>query len=59
MYDDFIAMIKQKFELGDDGHQDCTDFIGIHFEFNANRSSCIMTQPQKISELVSSAGLDG
>ena len=58
MYDEFITMIKQKFELGDDGHQDCTDFIGIHFEFNANRSSCIMTQPQKISELVSSSGLD-
>ena len=58
LYDSLVTMLKTKFELGDDGHQDCTDFIGMHFQFNADRSACIVTQPQKIHECVSAAGMD-
>jgi hypothetical protein len=50
-------MLTTKFELGNDGYQDCTDFIGLHFEFNADRSAVIITQPLKVNELCSDAGL--
>jgi hypothetical protein len=57
-YKELVTMLTTKFELGNDGYQDCTDFIGMHFEFNANRSAVIVTQPLKISELCNDAGLE-
>ena len=31
-YASFIQMMTTKFELGDDGFQDCTDYVGMHLE---------------------------
>jgi hypothetical protein len=32
LYASFVDMLTSKFELGDDGMQDCTNFIGMRFE---------------------------
>ena len=34
-----------------------TDFIGMHFEFNADRTAVHITQPLKTDELIEGAGL--
>jgi hypothetical protein len=57
-YTELVNMLTTKFELGNDGYQDCTDFIGLHFEFNATRTAVIITQPLKVSELCVDAGLE-
>ena len=51
-------MLTTKFELGDDGFQDCTDYVGMHFEFNADRTAVIITQPLKVQELLADSNLD-
>ena len=56
-YTELVNMLTTKFELGDDGFQDCTDFIGMHFEFNADRTAVHITQPLKVDELIEGAGL--
>jgi len=57
LYSELVQMLTTKFELGDDGYQDCTDFIGMHLEFNDDRSAVQITQPLKIHELIDDAGL--
>ena len=37
--------------------QDCVDFVGLHFEFNSDRSVCHITQPLKLQQLFDSSGL--
>lgn len=44
-YDSFVKMLTTKLELGDDGFQDCTDYVGMHFELNADRTAVIITVP--------------
>ena len=56
-YDSFVNMLQTEFELGDDGHSDCANFIGMHLEFNFDRTSCVITQPGKIDELLAENGL--
>ena len=43
-YTEFVDMLKDKFELGDDGHQDCTNFIGMHFEWSDDRTACAVVK---------------
>lgn len=50
-------MLTEKFELGDDVFQDCRDFIGMHFEFNDDRSIVHISQPLKVAQLITSSGL--
>ena len=52
LYDELVNMLTTKFELGDDGYQDCRDFIGMHLDFNKDRTAVVITQPLKISELL-------
>jgi hypothetical protein len=59
LYCDLITMLTTQFELGDDGMQDCENFIGMHFEFNTDRTQCTITQPQKLNELITDAGMTG
>ena len=56
-YAELIDMLTTKFELGDDGWTDCENYIGMHFEFNSDRTKCIVTQPQKINELLDDSNL--
>lgn len=57
-YNELVDMLTSKFKLGDDGHQDCTDFIGMHLEFNHDRTAVVITQPLKISELLQDSNLE-
>jgi histone deacetylase 1/2 len=57
-YASFIQMMTTKFALGDDGFQDCTDYIGMHLEWNADHTAVVITQPDKVQELLSDANLD-
>ena len=57
LYRTFINMLKSKYELRDDGMQDCVDFVGLHFEFNSDRSVCHITQPLKLQQLFDISGL--
>jgi hypothetical protein len=56
-YKNFVDMLTSNFELGDDGFQDCNDYIGMHLEWNADRTSVLITQPSKIQELLAESNL--
>ena len=58
LYDELVNMLTTKFELGDDGYQDCRDFIGMHLDFNKDRTAVVITQPLKISELLEDNGMN-
>ena len=45
------------FELGDDGFQDCVDYIGMHLEWNADRTAVVITQPDEVAQLLSDSNL--
>ena len=56
-YASFIKMMTTNFELGDDGFQDCVDYIGMHLEWNADRTAVVITQPDKIAQLLTDSNL--
>jgi hypothetical protein len=58
LYANFIKMMTSKFELGDDGFQDCENFIGMHFTWSSDRTMLHISQPQKTLELLQSANME-
>ena len=56
-YKSFVNMLTSNFELGDDGFQDCNDYIGMHLEWNSDRTSVLITQPAKVQELLAESDL--
>ena len=56
-YRGFVDMLLDKFELGDDGMSDCENYLGMHFEYNEDKSMCKISQPLKVAELLVSSGL--
>jgi hypothetical protein len=57
-YASFVKMLTTNFELGDDGFQACTDYVGMHFEFNQDRTAVVITQPLKVDDLLAESNLD-
>ena len=57
LYSDFVTMLTTTFELGDDGFQDCVEFLGMSLAFNADRSAVHITQPKSLVPLLRDANL--
>ena len=50
-----ISMMTSELNLGDDGVQDCNDCIGMHLDWDDDRSAVRISQPQKIAETLQEA----
>ena len=57
LYESFIGMMTSKFELGNDGFQDCENFVGMYFQWSNDRQRLHISQPQKTRELLETSGM--
>ena len=55
-YTEFIDYIKSNFELQDDGHQVCTDFIGMNISWGPDNSWVRIDQPKFINNMLGEHG---
>ena len=51
-YNDFVETFKKSFALGDDGHQDCKEFIGLNLTWNEDRTELALDQPHIVDSIL-------